>query len=94
MKQIGLQIFHYDKYNKFVFNVATKNHWREPSNYNLIERASRLIAKYSLMHKIRDVAVPMLGCGLGGLDRREVTRIMVEQFINHNNETIFYIYEQ
>ena len=56
----------------FVINFPTKKHWRQPSKLEYIESGlDDLVAQVRRL-EIRSIAVPPLGCGLGGLDWREV----------------------
>ncbi|MCO5761728.1 MAG: macro domain-containing protein, partial [Chromatiaceae bacterium] len=57
---------------RFIVNFPTKRHWRSPSRMEDIE--SGLKALVADVHRlgIRSVAVPPLGCGLGGLPWPEV----------------------
>jgi O-acetyl-ADP-ribose deacetylase (regulator of RNase III) len=56
----------------FVINFPTKKHWRQPSKLEYIESGlADLVAQIRRL-KIRSIAVPPLGCGLGGLDWRDV----------------------
>jgi len=61
---------------KYIINFPTKRHWREDSRIEYIEDGLRDLV--ALIHNlnIKSIALPPLGCGLGGLDWNEVrTRI-------------------
>lgn len=63
---------------KFIINFPTKRHWRGNSRIEDIESGL-----YALIHEIkrlgiRSIALPPLGCGLGGLDWK-VVRPMIEK---------------
>lgn len=61
-----------------VINFPTKDHWRNPSEMSYIEGGlSYLVANYEAWG-IRSVSLPFLGCGLGGLPRRDVVRVMTK----------------
>jgi O-acetyl-ADP-ribose deacetylase (regulator of RNase III) len=52
---------------RFILNVATKEHWRGNSRLEYIERGlAGLVAEVERLG-IRTIAMPPLGCGLGGL---------------------------
>ena len=57
---------------RWIINFPTKRHWREPSWIADIE--SGLVDLVATMQrlKIESIAIPPLGCGLGGLEWREV----------------------
>lgn len=51
-------------------------HWREPSDIKGIERGLQWLQEHDASEGIRSLAVPALGCGLGGLDWRDVGPLM------------------
>ena len=54
----------------------TKRHWRERSDIHGIEEGLRWVREHYKTEGIRSLAVPALGCGLGGLDWRDVGPLM------------------
>jgi O-acetyl-ADP-ribose deacetylase (regulator of RNase III) len=59
-----------------VINVTTKDHWRNPSR---IEWVGDIIRKLSyLEYEYQEIAIPKLGCGLGGLHWPDVRALMVQ----------------
>jgi uncharacterized protein YwgA len=57
-------------------------HWRYPSKYDYIEKG--LVALRGLLQekeRVSSIAVPPLGCGLGGLDWNRV-KPMIEHYLN------------
>ena len=50
----------------------TKQHWRNPSTMEWIEAGLEDLAMKMEEMELESVAVPKLGCGLGGLDWKEV----------------------
>lgn len=50
----------------------TKNHWRDNSDLSSIEEGLRWIRNNHRTMGIKSLAVPALGCGLGGLNWRDV----------------------
>lgn len=58
--------------------VATKENWREPSRLNWVKRGLAEIR--AAMWEAESVALPLLGCGRGGLDPAEVERLIVAEF--------------
>lgn len=53
---------------RFIVNFPTKRHWRDPSLMADIEAGLPALAAEIRAKGIRSIAVPALGCGLGGLD--------------------------
>ena len=63
---------------RYVINFPTKRHWRGKSLIGDIRSGLEALIADIRRLGIRCIAVPPLGCGLGGLDWREV-RPMIEQ---------------
>ena len=53
---------------KTILNVATKGDWRKPSQIEWIEKGLKNIRKHLLTCDKMVLAIPLLGCGLGGLN--------------------------
>lgn len=59
---------------RYVINFPTKRHWKGKSRLEDIESGLKALVREVRQRRIRSVAVPPLGCGLGGLDWDEVRR--------------------
>lgn len=57
---------------RFVVNFPTKQHWRPKSQLPDIAVGLEGLVPELVGRKIRSVAIPPLGCGLGGLEWAEV----------------------
>ena len=57
---------------KFIINFPTKDHWRSKSRIEDIDLGLKDLAQQVMRLGIRSIAVPPLGCGLGGLEWAEV----------------------
>ncbi len=55
-----------------ILHFPTKRHWRTPSRLEDIEAGLPVLATYLRDYAVRSIAVPALGCGLGGLDWQDV----------------------
>jgi len=62
---------------RYIINFPTKRHWRGKSRYEDIEAGLRALVSEVRNLEIRSIALPPLGCGLGGLDWKRV-RPMIE----------------
>lgn len=68
--------------NKKILLFPTKYHWKDKSNIEDIENGLKMLLclyykeKYKFKHE--SLAVPALGCGLGGLEWKQVRFIMIE----------------
>ncbi|MCG3127352.1 MAG: hypothetical protein CHACPFDD_02211 [Phycisphaerae bacterium] len=56
----------------YVINVPTKQHWRGKSRMEYVEAGLAALVEEVRRLGVKSVAVPPLGCGLGGLDWSEV----------------------
>jgi O-acetyl-ADP-ribose deacetylase (regulator of RNase III) len=65
---------------RFVINFPTKRHWKGKSRIKDIEAGLVALAGEVKDRGIRSIAVPPLGCGLGGLDWSEVRPKIVAAF--------------
>ena len=61
---------------KWFLLFATKRHWRTPSHLEDIESGLKWIQKSFQKAKIESLAMPALGCALGGLNWTEVAPLM------------------
>ena len=75
---------------RMVICLATKNHWREPSRIEWIIAGVNNLNKYLEKLKIASVAVPLLGAGLGHLDKKEVEEIICNRFSNSHIDVRIY----
>ena len=57
---------------RWIVHFPTKRHWRDRSAIGDIEAGLHDLAAAVARHGIRSIAIPPLGCGLGGLDWRAV----------------------
>lgn len=57
---------------RYIINFPTKRHWRGKSRMEDIEAGLPALVEEVRRRGIRSIAVPPLGCGLGGLDWEEV----------------------
>lgn len=66
---------------KYIINFPTKIHWRENSRYEFIEDGLADLILVIKSKSIKSIALPPLGCGLGGLDWHKV-RPLIESAFN------------
>ncbi len=75
-----------------VFNVATKDHYIHDSRYEWLEAALKNVAKHAREIGVKTVAMPALGCGLGGLDWN-VFKKMIEDNAGLYDDIELIVYE-
>lgn len=78
--------------NKFILFFPTKKHWKDQSEYAYIERGLDSL-KYCCQDipKNSIIAIPQIGCGLGGLEWDRVHRLIC-QYLKDVKDITFYIY--
>lgn len=73
--------------NITIINFPTKVHWRNPSEYEYIEKGLIWLRNFLLNKESSTVTLPALGCGHGGLDWEKV-KVMIEQYLGDLNTKI------
>ena len=66
------------KYPECIISVATKTHWRDTSTLDDIRTGIRNMKAMIIGMEITSLAMPALGCGLGGLSWNDV-HLLIEQ---------------
>ena len=61
-----------EKTPKFIINFPTKLHWKNPSRMEWITGGLANLVTVVMDRKIQSIAIPAIGCGLGGLDWRKI----------------------
>jgi len=67
-------------YPFYIINFPTKQDWRDCSKIEYIEDGLVALVKNINTLKIKSIAVPALGCGLGGLQWKDVESLIIEAF--------------
>lgn len=76
-------------YPRWIVNFPTKRHWRDKSQLeDIVTGLSALLADVQRLG-IRSIALPALGCGLGGLEWAVVRRTIEESFSNLPEVRVF-----
>ena len=52
---------------RWVVNFPTKQHWRQPSQLRWVSDGLVDLRRFIVQHRVRSIAIPALGAGLGGL---------------------------
>ncbi len=65
---------------RYVINFPTKRHWKGKSRIEDIESGLDALVEEIRQRKIQSIAIPPLGCGLGGLDWNQVRPLIEKAF--------------
>lgn len=83
--------FAWDHPAGIVLCVATKRHWRDPSALGDVADAIRGMFAWVAHSAARSIAIPALGCGLGGLSwERQVGPLIADALIACEAEVLIY----
>ena len=77
---------------KFIVNFPTKRHWRGKSRIDDVRSGMDALVAELQNRKIRSIAIPPLGSGLGGLNWAEVRSLIKEALIGLDDVQVV-IYE-
>jgi O-acetyl-ADP-ribose deacetylase (regulator of RNase III) len=77
---------------RYIINFPTKRHWRGKARMEDIEAGLRALVEEVVRRGIRSIAIPPLGCGLGGLEWEKVRR-RIEQAFSDLAEVRVLVYE-
>jgi ribA/ribD-fused uncharacterized protein len=75
-----------------VINFPTKRHWRENSQLEDIEAGLSKLRQAILDRGITSIALPPLGCGLGGLDWEQQVAPLVERYLGDLESVYIEVY--
>lgn len=77
---------------KYIINFPTKRHWKGKSRIQDIKSGLVALKDDIINYKIKSIAIPPLGCGLGGLNWDEIKPI-IEQVLGDLQDVKIVIYE-
>ena len=77
---------------KYIINFPTKRHWRGASRLEDIEAGLTDLVSVIKKYRIKSIALPPLGCGLGGLDWN-VVRKQIENKLNDFTDIEITVFE-
>lgn len=73
-----------------IINFPTKNHWRNPSEYEYIEDGLIWLSNYLKNKEGLTITLPALGCGHGGLDWGKVKRLILKYLEKTSNNILVF----
>lgn len=81
---------------RYIINFPTKNHWKDDSHMEYIDSGLAALVREVRGLTICSIAIPPLGCGLGGLQWSEVRPRIVEalESLPDVHALVFELHEQ
>lgn len=67
----------YKEKGKTIFNFASKEHYKTFSKLAYIRRSMIMLVNYLEKYPVTSIAIPPVGCGLGGLEMRNVLHLIL-----------------
>jgi O-acetyl-ADP-ribose deacetylase (regulator of RNase III) len=77
---------------RYVINFPTKRHWKGKSRIEDIESGLKALVEEVHKRNIHSIAIPSLGCGLGGLNWKQVRPMIEKAFEDLTNVKVL-LYE-
>jgi len=77
---------------RYIINFPTKRHWMDNSLIEDIKSGLLSLISVINLNNIKSIAIPPLGCGLGGLDWR-IIKPLIESSLSGIKGLDAYIYE-
>lgn len=87
-RTIGIgKLFIFEENEHIIINFPTKRHWRDPSRLSYIDLGLKDLLKYNF----KSIALPPLGCGLGGLQWFDIRRLIYNKLEDYpGNVEVYY----
>ena len=70
-----------------IINFPTKDHWRNPSEYEYVEKGLIWLSNYLQEKDTLTLTLPALGCGHGGLDW-EIVKNLIQKYLGDSHHKI------
>ena len=75
---------------RYVVMFPSKDHWRNPSTLDLIAAGLCSLENLARAHQPLSIAIPPVGCGLGGLDWKHVEPLITRMQLPEPTRLIIY----
>jgi len=82
-----------DSYPEYIINFPTKKHWKEKSKLWYIQQGLDDLIEVIQQRNIHSIALPAIGCGLGGLDWNVVYEIIDMKLSGLPDSIAIFVYE-
>lgn len=77
--------------SKWFLLFPTKRHWKERSDREGIEKGLQWLVSHYRDEGIQSIAIPALGCGLGGLDWKEMGPLICRYLVQMDIQSCMYL---
>ncbi len=77
---------------KYIINFPTKRHWKEKSKLEYIDLGLKDLINVVHKRSIRSLAIPPLGCGLGGLNWQDV-QLLIKKYCDELPNLKVFLFE-
>jgi len=78
----------------YILSFPTKNHWKDRSNLEDIEKGLLSLKEVIILHNIKSIAIPCIECGLGGLNKEDVKLLIYRHLDFIDRLVILYDYKK
>lgn len=79
----------YKTEDKWILNFPTKDHWRNPSKIEYIEKGLQKFVDTYKEKEIYSISFPALGCGNGGLNWEYEVKPLMEKYLESIDIDVF-----
>lgn len=69
---------------QFVYNLVTKATYHDLPTYNNLAMSLKAMCNHAVQCGIKEISMPMIGCGKDRLDRAQVLKLLENTFTDHN----------
>lgn len=87
------KVHYFREKDKIIINFPTKDKWRAKSKLDYITDGVPELINIIKELNIKSIAIPPLGCGLGGLKWNEVKQVLLERLENVSDMLDIFIYK-
>jgi O-acetyl-ADP-ribose deacetylase (regulator of RNase III) len=76
LSKYGNQVYAFYYENVFIITVPTKDHWRDSSNYKLVNTSLLRLVEIVERLQIKNVVLPLIATGCGGLNKEHIKELL------------------
>lgn len=80
--------------SRFIYYLITKEYYWNKPTYFTLQSSLWAMKEHCIQNKVKQLGMPMIGCGLDRLHWDRVKNIIEEVFQNTNINIIVYVYNQ